>query len=178
MPLAATIKHLHDNAALLGRDITAHVAARLAKALQIRGDFPTSLNLLKRIQQAASAASPETSALVALLQVDQVLALRLMSIANYEYYRSGPPAVTLAQAVEHLGPAKLPEVIANLAEAKNFNAIFLARATALTMMQQSMLASVVAQQTVKLLYPEEDLSEQTYLLHGLVHAPPLMLAAR
>lgn len=176
MSLAVTIQHLRDNAALLCRDTAPSLQARIIEALQIRGEFPTSLNVLQRLQHMTSGGGSDTGELARLLQVDHALVLRLLSIANYEHYRTSRPAVTITDAIAHLGAEKLPDVIANLAAAKNFNAIYLARAASLTMMQQSLIAALIARQAAHLLHAEADSAEEAFVLSALINAGPLMLA--
>lgn len=176
MSLLSSINHLSDNVAMLDRKALGALDARLIKSLQIRGDFPTSLNLLEKLKQ-VSASDSSVSQLSTVLQVDQVLALRLISIANYEYYRRETAVTTTTGAITQLGREKVVEIISHLAEAKNFNAIYLARAVSLTMMQQSIISAVIARQVAGLLCGQDaSAAEEAYLVSTLINAPALVLA--
>ena len=175
MSPSSSIGKLRQSSGLLGPNALAPLEIKLIKSLQIRGLFPTSLNLLNRLQREASH-ELNAANLSELFEADQVLALRMISLANYEYYRPTQPITTVQAAVSHLG-AKVADVVGHIAEAKNFNAIYLARAVSLTMMQQSMIAGVIARQIAKLIDANDnDVPKQAYVLSALINAVPNMMA--
>lgn len=146
------------------------------RAIQIRGGYPTSLNLLRSIQEALEQKATSSSSVASMIAVDHVLSLRLISIANFEHFGGEQQLLSVPEAVEHLGLGKVGEIIENLAEPKNFNAIFLGRAISLTMMQQAVLASVIAKRVTLALSNSTEDSESAYVLSALTNIGPLLCA--
>lgn len=180
MSLADSLNNLTNNAAHINRDAIGSVEAKLVKAAQIRGDFPTSLNLLSRIESVIEKPSSNGSELSKLIEADHLLTLRIISIANYEYYQGERPVHSAPAAIKHLGKKKIGELIGHLSEAKNFNAIYLGRAVSLTMMQQAIIASDMARQLARELAPQgspgSTVEEFAYTLSVLSNIGPLLLA--
>jgi HD-like signal output (HDOD) protein len=144
--------------------------------IQIRGDFPSSLTLLEKVFHMIDSGQSTSAAVAEMLRADHVLALRLISIVNHEHYRPNRPVYSVAGAVDHLGLLKLKDILHSLAEAKNFNAIFLGHAVSLTMMQQAILASVIAKDLGEQLASKEEVGDLAYLATVLSNLGPLLLS--
>ena len=176
MPLTRSFNNLTNNAAQMTPALVSGIDTILFKSLQIRGEFPTSLNLLNSIQSALKDSSTTIQDLADMICVDHVLALRMISIANYEFYSKGKSPLSVSEALEQLTLPKVEDVILNLAEAKNFNAIYLGRAVSLTMMQQAILASLLARGILRIAGRNQNLEEQAYVTAVLSNTGPLLLA--
>jgi hypothetical protein len=176
MSLTIAFNTLTNNAADVTAQRLAGLEGRLLKSAQIRGEFPTSLNLLSSIQTALDSDHAGIQEIAGMVCVDHVLALRVISIANYAYYRKDKAVLSVTEALHCIGLTKLKEILPSLAEEKNFNAIYLGRAVSVTMMQQATLASLIARGAARLLCPQHNLEEEAYITSVLSNLGPLLLA--
>ena len=178
MSLATSLDNLTNNSACISPAMVSALDIALLKSLQIRGAFPTSLNLLNKIKAALAEGKCNEKQLARMVSVDLVLALRLLSLANHTHHRKGQkPVHTLEQAVEVIGVAKVADVLADLSEAKNFNAIYLSKAVSVTMMQQAVLAAPIAEKLVSSISKDSpELANRAYISAILSNVGPLLLA--
>ena len=146
------------------------------KSIQIRGDFPSSLTLLEQVYSKIDLGDVSSAEIADMLRVDHLLSLRLISLVNHEHYRASKSICSVAGAVDHLGLMRVKEVLPSLAEGKNFNAIFLGHAAALSMMQQAILASVIASDLALAMNSEQDTAEFAYLTTVISNLGPLLLS--
>lgn len=156
--------------------IQEELVQRFLKSIRIRGDFPSSLTLLETIFQGIDGGEISSTQVAKTLQVDHVLALRLIALVNMGYYNSGTPILNISAAVDHFGLIRLKEILPSLADSKNFNAIFLGHAVALGMMQQAIVASVIASELTMKIAPARKIGEIAYLTTVISNLAPLMLA--
>ena len=152
------------------------LAQTFCSATRIRGDFPSSLSLLEKIYSMIEAGDCTSQDIAKMLRVDHMLALRLISLVNLDYYSSGKILHSVSAAVDHFGLLKLKEILPSLAESKNFNAIFLGHAVALGMMQQTGVASVLARAISEKLNFKKDDADLAYAISSLSNLGPLLLS--
>lgn len=146
------------------------------QSIRIRGDFPSSLTLLEQVYARIDAGGASSKEIAAMLRVDHLLSLRLIALVNHEHYGAGRSICSVAAAVDHLGLLRVKEVLPSLAEGKNFNAIFLGHAVALSMMQQAILASVIASDLTSALNADQEAADFAYLTSVISNLGPLLLS--
>ncbi|MGI6525645.1 MAG: HDOD domain-containing protein [Bdellovibrionota bacterium] len=175
MTTSRPLTDLTNNVSKIKATLESSIEACLASTVQIRGSFPSSLDVINKISRLSG--ESDLNALVDLISSDQILALRTLAISNYSYYRPPTPILTVSAAANHFGVQKLLELVSNLAENKNFNSFYLGRAVASTMMQQALIAGNVAKKVISILAPQYNVAAETYLFSSLINAYPLMLAS-
>ncbi len=176
MKLAESLQIFLSHASPLSSGIQQDVHTQLLRAVQIRGSFPSSLSLLEKVNKLIDNPEATSVEVAQILRVDLILSLRLIALVNLEYYSKGKVIHSVSNAVDNLGLIKLKEVLASLAEAKNFNAIFLGRAAALGTMQQGILAAVIARDIGNRLGAGKEAGDLAYLIAVLSNTAPLLLA--
>ncbi|MCB0335674.1 MAG: HDOD domain-containing protein [Bdellovibrionales bacterium] len=176
MNLDTSLQNLASNAKNLTSALLTNIEELAFQSVQIRGEFPTSLQLVKDLSKTASQKEPNTTEILSSLSADPLLSIRMVSVANFEHFGNGKEYLTMTDAVKLLGMKKLQDVISNVAEAKNFNAIFLGRAISLTAMQQSLIAGIITTELASCLTRDSQIIEKAYLTGVLTNLPLLTIA--
>ena len=171
MARADLLASLQDNVASLRGD-TDEIYATLSSGVQIRGNYPSSENIIDSLPEKKD----DITLLEDIISADQIFALRAIALSNYDYYRAPEPILGIKAAISHFGPEKFAGLLGNLAVKSNLNSFFLGRAIAYTMQQQAIIAADMSKFVVKLLAPNDDFSELAYIFSSIVNASPLMLA--
>ncbi|RMG42708.1 MAG: HDOD domain-containing protein [Candidatus Dadabacteria bacterium] len=176
MSFEKALQNITSNAALIKPAMLKNVDAAIGKAVRIRGDFPSSLKLQERLGNTVKESNLTVDQLAGYVLEEPFLTLRLLSIVNHDFYSDGRSFSSVHAAVEHLGLRQTPQILKDLAAARNYSAIFLGRSIALTRMQQALIASLLSSGIIGLMTRRTELRERTVIASYLINAGPVLLA--
>ena len=153
----------------------------ISAGLRIKGDFPSSLVALQGVRAQLQSSRASVGDVTDKVLDDPIMALRLTAISNHSYYSRGRTIQTVSGSVNHLGLMNVLEVVSELGPAKGYNAIFLGRAGASAVLQEAMLAAIIAKRAVLAKVPGrrrgiQEVEESAYLLSILLSLPTIALA--
>ncbi|MBX7138640.1 MAG: HDOD domain-containing protein [Oligoflexia bacterium] len=176
MSLYFSLRDLTGGLPKIGEQTKSSLEPALLNLFQMRAGLPISLKSIEglRVDCVADRATPEKIA--RLVESDPFLALRLVALVNQTFYHRGHDIVTVQGAVSHLGVWKVPEVCADLGDAKSFKAIYLGRSTASFALQELVFCAALAKRIANLMAPREGIDQIAYLLAVLGRIGAVLLA--
>jgi hypothetical protein len=176
MSLALSLESLTSGVGRILPEMIVSFERTAIRSIQHQGEFPISLSLLENVRATLSAGTYTVQNLADMISADPVLVIRILNLANQGVHSRGKSVHSLSGAISVLGALKLPELISQYAEAKNFQAMYLGRAVSATVMQQTIVAGILAQKLVTPLAPKQQLEEMSQNIAILMSLPGLLLA--
>ncbi len=176
MSLYFAFRDLTNNVAQIPETATKTIGEQLVKLCSMHGEFPTSLKLLQELRALAFSDRLKSEQLASAICDDPLLSLRLISVVNSTLYSRGHDITSVLGAVNLVGINRIPDVATEVADAKNFRAIFLGRSVSALVFQEMVLSSILARRIVSILAPRQGLEGNAHILAVLSRLPLALLA--